>query len=178
MNEPLKDLGFWSSYPSLYEKAARIQKECFPYSPEERGALFYALEVCGEVGELLNVCKKIIRTKDPGKLDALLKNALPEEAADCAIALTMLAQSLGGEPGRPALDGPLPEDLHPLLIALSRKASSLYAAAWENALSSEDIALTLDLLFKLSQKFTCDLAAAVSAKLDKIAHRALEKHYD
>jgi NTP pyrophosphatase (non-canonical NTP hydrolase) len=179
MNEPLKDLGFWSSYPSLYEKAARIQKECFPYSPEEKGALFYALEVCGEVGELLNVCKKIIRTSDREKASSLRLKAFPEEAADCAIALSMLSQAEGLMPRETEYAFPVEDGgFHPLLIALAESASGLYAAAWKNAVTAEGISSALSVLYALSRVMNCDLAGAVNEKLDKIAVRALEKHYD
>ena len=175
----IRTINFWEAYGLLYRKAASVQKDYFSYSPAEKGPLFYALELCGETGELLNVCKKIIRTKDSDKYSRLVNKEFPEEAADCAIALTMLAQSIGDEPIQPSSDEfPSVSDLHPLLILLSKRTSALYAAAWENNIPSKDISLTLDLLFKISQIFTCDLVTAVTEKLNKIALRALEKHYD
>lgn len=179
MTDSLSTLDFWAAYPGLFDKAARVQKECFPYSPEEKGSLFYALEVCGEVGELLNVCKKIIRTRDPEKEDRLKINAFPEEAADCVIAFTMLAQSRGLEPCRPC-DPPVweKEAVHPLLIRLAKKAAGLYASAWDETVKNEDISSAIDIIITLSLEMDCDLKGAVNEKLDKIAVRALEKHYD
>ena len=179
MTESLSPTEFWAAYPALYEKAARIQQECFPYSSRDKGALFYALEVCGEIGELLNVCKKIIRTKDRGKAETLRKSVFPEEAADCAIAMTMLAQSREIRPKTTGCSLPFQGgDIHPLLIDLANRAAGLYAAAFNDSLAAEDISSALSPLLALSQEMRCDLPGAVNDKLDKIAVRALEKHYD
>lgn len=65
----------------------RYQLEAFPArSPE-----FFALEMCGECGELANLEKKIWR--DPQRSDCLQK--LSDEAADVFIALVNYANSRG-----------------------------------------------------------------------------------
>lgn len=168
---------FASLYPGLYAKAAAIQRECFPCSARERGAAFYALEACGEAGELLNAAKKFLRTASQEKRRELVLTALPEEAADTAIALTMLAQSLEmvPEPGVPK--GPEPE-LHPLLCRLAAGCARLYGEALAGSLRLPDFSAPLGDLESLSHHFGFDLGKAMNRKLDIIAQRAKDKHYE
>ncbi len=67
---------------------AAYQEKAFPpRSPE-----FFALELCGECGELANLEKKIWR--DPGRRDDCRKE-LPHEAADVFIALMNYCNARG-----------------------------------------------------------------------------------
>lgn len=77
--------GGWGGLRSLQDEFRSYQEAAFPARPPE----FFALELCGEVGELANLEKKIWKGRD---IDPAL---LRDEAADVAIALLNYANSRG-----------------------------------------------------------------------------------
>ena len=85
----MKELDFLSDLPeALAEVQASFdayQKSCFP----ERPAEFFALELCGEAGELANLEKKAWKGK------TLPQEDFAEEAADVFIALINYCNAKG-----------------------------------------------------------------------------------
>lgn len=70
--------------PTAYEGVAALQRQFDTYQRAgfpERGANFFALELCGEAGELANLEKKAWKGK------AVESTAMADEAADVLIAL-------------------------------------------------------------------------------------------
>lgn len=65
------------------------QKSCFPERPSE----FFALELCGEAGELANLEKKRWKGK------SVAKEAIADEAADTLIALMNFSNAAGVQLG-------------------------------------------------------------------------------
>lgn len=72
---------------SMQEQFATYQSAAF----EDRPPGFFALELCGEAGELANLEKKIWR--DPTALGDAMQKALQDEAADVFISLMNLCNA-------------------------------------------------------------------------------------
>lgn len=85
----LTDNGFYTpiehSLSLIQERFDTYQKACFPDRPSE----FFALELCGEAGELANLEKKRWKGKH------IEQAAISDEAADVLIALMNFANASG-----------------------------------------------------------------------------------
>jgi len=172
---------------ALEERALDIQLTHFRIPPDERGRLFYALETVGEMGELLNGCKKYIRTTLAHRRDRQSRSAIPEEAADTLIAL-MLVKLAAGDPrvAQPPPSGKVrPDDLtglHDCLSRLARDTAELYV---EEARGAADATFDLDryeaiiaALLEIAAHFGFALDAATHAKLTQIITKVQNGYYD
>ncbi|MFY8001268.1 MAG: hypothetical protein ACOVSW_21935 [Candidatus Kapaibacteriota bacterium] len=85
----LSNDGFYTSIQgslhTVQEQFDLYQRTCFPARPSE----FFALELCGEAGELANLEKKRWKGK------VIAPEALADEAADVLIALMNFANASG-----------------------------------------------------------------------------------
>jgi NTP pyrophosphatase (non-canonical NTP hydrolase) len=173
---------FGASLARLEARALEIQLGHFRVPPEHRGRLFYALELAGEVGELLNGCKKFIRTR-LAQRRCRAQEAVPDEAADVLISLMMLKlAACNRRETEPAHAGRMRRTvpwLHGCLSDLASSASRLYAR--EQLRAAFSIGLyrrVVGLLLAVAAYFSFDLEAATNTKLSAIVTKVQAGYYD
>jgi hypothetical protein len=177
----------------LQELEARtldVQLRHFKMPPQRRGRLFYALELVGEMGELLNSCKKFLRTNVAQRRNAHARTHIPREAADTLIGLMLLKLAAGDQrPARPRhVDANRSEPaakLHTHLSALASACTRLYAREVgclsgrpQPAFALPTYARAVAELRAVATCFNFDLAAATRAKLDAIIRKVAAGYYD
>jgi len=171
---------------ALERRALAIQLKHFKIPPEARGRLFFALEMAGEMGELLNDCKKFIRTTQAHRRDHQVRARIPEEAADTLVGLMLLKLAAGdsrtASPAAPAAAPPQHDLawLHNTLSTLALRAARLYAAetrqprrfnlrAYEGVVSS---------LLHVAAFFRFNLVRATQRKLTAIIAKVHAGYYE
>jgi len=176
---------------ALEARTLEIQLAHFKIPPEQRGRLFYALEMVGEMGELLNGCKKYLRTTLTDRRAAHVRDHIPDEAADTLIAAMLLKLAARdprvARPRRPAARQIQPGNarwLHAQLSALAGTVVPLYRAEvrgshgrparFSLALYTRLIAV----LLRVAAFFSFDLAAATHTKLTTIVKKVAAGYYD
>ena len=177
----------------LESRALQIQTEYFKIPPEKRGRAFYSLELVGEMGELLNDCKKFMRTKLVHRREKQARHKIPEETADTLIALMLIKLAAHDkEKVYPKPPFNLNKStkttlwLHTCLSSLAISASSLYVK--EVLLASEtDTQIKFDVnlyksvvesLLNVANFFEFDLETATNEKLTQIIKKVKTGHYD
>ena len=193
MNTNNENTGFADALERLEERALQIQMEHFKIPPEKRGRAFYSLELVGEMGELLNDCKKFMRTKLAHRRAEQIEKRIPEETADTLIALILIKLAAHDEqkvfPNAPFnLDDSVKTTmwLHTCLSSLALSASSLYVkeileTAVDDTKKSLDIGLyksVVDSLLNVANFFEFDLEEATNNKLTRIISKVENGHYD
>jgi NTP pyrophosphatase (non-canonical NTP hydrolase) len=193
MNTNNENTGFANALEQLEKRALQIQMEHFKIPPEKRGRAFYSLELVGEMGELLNDCKKFMRTKLAHRRAEQIEKRIPEETADTLIALILIKLAAHDEqkifPNSPInLDDSIKTTmwLHTCLSSLALSASSLYVkeileTAVEDTKKSLDIGLyksVVDSLLNVANFFEFDLEDATNNKLTQIITKVENGHYD
>ncbi len=171
---------------ALERRALAIQLTHFKIPPEERGRLFYALEMVGEMGELLNDCKKFIRTTQAHRRNHQVRARIPEEAADTLVGLMLL--KLAARDTRsavPALPAAVPRRddlawLHTTLSTLALRAARLYAAEARlprrfNLRAYQDVVSSL---LHVAAFFRFSLVRATQRKLTAIIGKVHAGYYD
>ncbi len=195
---------FSQSLAELEMRAFEVQMTHFKIPPEDRGRAFYAMELVGEMGELLNDCKKFIRTKLAHRRDEQVRSRIPEEAADTLVALMLVKLAArDARQAHPSVHSAVKADdlgwLHSCLSALALRASTLYA---EEALKYSSVAgsemgerqagtdahsrdFNLELyesvverLLQVATFFGFDLEEATQSKLTAIIGKVEAGHYD
>ena len=171
----------------LENRALQIQLDHFKIPPQSRGRTFYAMELVGETGELINACKKFVRTSLAHRKDRQARSLIPEEAADSLVAL-MLVKLAAGDSRRaaPACPTTVPRNdvdwLHRCLSSLALKSAELYAR--ESVVSSvpdfnlDDYAAIVSHLLLVASFFEFHLEQAVHDKLDRIIVKVEAGYYD
>jgi len=140
----------------------------------------------GEMGELLNDCKKFIRTTQAHKRDHQLRARIPEEAADTLVGLMLLKlAALDSRPAAPAPPASVPQQhdlpwLHATLSTLALRAARLYAAEARhprrfNLRAYEDVVSSLLLIAAF---FRFSLVRATQRKLTAIIGKVHAGYYD
>lgn len=171
---------------ALERRALAIQLKYFRIPPEERGRVFYALEMVGEMGELLNDCKKFIRTKCAHRRDEQLRRRIPEEAADTLVGLMLLKLAAGDRrkaaPQCPE-EAPPHNDvdwLHQRLSKLALQAARLYAAEARRPRSFNLTAYeaVVTSLLEVAAFFRFSLVRATQRKLTAIIGKVKAGYYD
>ncbi len=170
---------------ALERRALAIQLTYFKIPPDARGRLFFALEMVGEMGELLNDCKKYIRTTQARRRDHQVRARIPEEAADTLVALMLL--KLAAHDTRcaaPALPTNVPRGdvawLHGCLSTLAVHAARVYAAEARrprrfNLAAYEQVVASLQ---NVAAFFGFSLARATQRKLTAIIGKVQAGYYD
>ena len=177
----------------LEQRALKIQLEHFKIPPEERGRVFYALELTGETGELLNDCKKYIRTNLEHRKNEQVNLKIPEETADALISLMMLKHAAQDKreitPQHVFTNNETTKNimwLHTCLSGLALSVSSLYVQEVLN-LSPEadnekiDINMyksIIEILLKIAVFFNFDLEEVTNNKLTNIIKKVQAGYYD
>ena len=193
MNTNNENNGFADSLERLEKRALQIQMEYFKVPPEERGRAFYSLELVGEMGELLNDCKKFMRTKLAHRRAEQIEKRIPEETADSLIAL-MLIKLAAHDNHKIFPKAPFNLDesvkttmwLHTCLSSLALSASSLYVKEIiKTAADESDKTLDLniyksvvDSLLNVANFFEFDLEEATNNKLTQIISKVENGYYD
>jgi len=188
-----KSNDFADSLEQLEKRALQIQMEHFKIPPEKRGRAFYSLELVGEMGELLNDCKKYMRTKLAHRRAEQIEKRIPEETADTLIAL-ILIKLAAHENQKVFPNAPYNLDdsvrttmwLHTCLSSLALSASSLYVKEiLETANGESDKKLDLEIyrsvvesLLNVANFFEFDLEEATNNKLAQIISKVESGHYD
>jgi len=170
----------------LERRALRIQLAHFGMRPEERGSLFYALELAGETGELFNGCKKFIRTRHARRRGIHARREIPEEAADALIALMLLRLASGDRgpvaPLRPAAQPPDdPAWLHHCLSRLALDVARFYDRATRRTGPQFDrvrYRRVVEALLAVAARFGFDLESATNEKLSTIVTKVAGGYYD
>jgi len=193
MNTIKENNDFADALERLEKRALQIQLEHFKIPPEKRGRAFYSLELVGEMGELLNDCKKFIRTKLAHRRAEQIERRIPEETADTLIALILIKLAAHNEqkvfPNNPYhLDDSTRTTmwLHSCLSSLSLSASSLYVKeilATSNGESDAELDLKIyksvvESLMNVAHFFGFDLEEATNNKLTQIISKVENGHYD
>jgi len=175
---------------ALEARTLDVQLRHFKLPPQRRGRLFYALELVGEMGELLNHCKKYLRTTVPRRRAAHVRTHIPEEAADTLIGLILL--KLAADDRRTARprrtrdnqDEPTAR-LHTCLSALASACARLYAREARGiggrprpAFALPTYSRAVAELCGVAAFFNFDLAAATHAKLAAIIRKVAAGYYD
>jgi hypothetical protein len=176
---------------ALEARTLEIQLAHFKIPPAQRGRLFYALELVGEMGELLNGCKKYLRTTLTDRRAAHVRDHIPDEAADTLIAAMLLKLAARdtrmARPRRPAARHINRGDarwLHAQLSALAGTVVPLYRAEVRGgggAPAQFSLALytrLIAVLLRVAAFFSFDLAAATQAKLATIVKKVAAGYYD
>ncbi len=193
MNTTKENNDFADSLERLEKRALQIQLEHFKVPPEKRGRAFYSLELVGEMGELLNDCKKFMRTKLAHRRAEQIEKRIPEETADTLIALMLIKLAAHEErkvyPKKPFdLDNSVRTTmwLHSCLSSLALSASSLYVKEIiKTAESESDKALDLNIyksvvesLLNVANFFEFDLEEVTNNKLIQIISKVENGYYD
>ena len=184
---------FADSLEQLEKRALQIQMEHFKIPPEKRGRAFYSLELVGEMGELLNDCKKFMRTKLAHRRAEQIEKRIPEETADTLIALILIKLAAHeGQKVFPKAPFNLDESvrttmwLHTCLSSLALSASSLYVKEILEAANNEssekfDLEIyrsVVESLLNVANFFEFDLEEATNNKLTQIISKVEDGHYD
>lgn len=184
-----KDTPFSQELHTLEQHVLRVQLDHFRVPPEKRGRVFYALELMGEVGELLNDCKKFIRTNNVDRRMQQTESHIPEETADTLIALFLYKLSTGDNTRFSAAQRPTQSpgsvsELHLLLSSIATHAAAIYAE--ESALQARTtvppFAATYSLsiisaLYALAAYFSFDMTQIVHNKLEAIITKVHQGYY-
>ena len=184
---------FADSLERLEKRALQIQMDFFKIPPEKRGRAFYSLELVGEMGELLNDCKKFMRTTLAHRRAEQIEKRIPEETADTLIAL-MLIKLAAHEKQKVLPNAPFNLDasvrttmwLHTCLSSLALSASSLYVKEIIKTAEDEtDKSLDLNIyksvvesLLNVANFFEFDLEEATNNKLTQIISKVENGYYD
>ncbi|MCX7002996.1 MAG: hypothetical protein NTV22_06950 [bacterium] len=176
---------------ALEARTLDIQLTHFKMPPEQRGRLFYALELVGEMGELLNGCKKYLRTTLSDRRATHVRDHIPDEAADTLIAAMLLKLAAHdtrvARPRRPAaqhIQRGNARWLHAQLSALAGAVVPLYRAEVRGIrgaparFSLEQYARVIAVLLRIAAFFSFDLAAATQTKLATIVKKVAAGYYD
>ncbi|GEM_PF-1524587 len=176
---------------ALEAHTLEIQLTHFKIPPEQRGRLFYALELVGEMGELLNGCKKYLRTTLTDRRATHVRDHIPDEAADTLIAAMLLKLAARdarvAQPRRPAarqIQQGNARWLHVQLSALAGTVVPLYRAEVRGSrgvparFSLELYARLISVLLRIAAFFSFDLATATQTKLATIVKKVAAGYYD
>lgn len=180
--------GYAAVVQALEARTLAVQLTHFKMPPEQRGRLFYALELVGEMGELLNGCKKYLRTTLTDRRAAHVREHIPDEAADTFIAAMLLKLAARdrrvARPRVPAARR-IPRGnarwLHRQLSGLAGAAVALYAAEVRDGAARVALQTYGNLisgLLRVAAYFDFDLAAATEAKLAMIVKKVAAGYYD
>ncbi len=179
---------FKNSLIKLETRAYEIQMEFFKVPPEERGRKFYSMELVGEMGEVLNACKKVLRTKLEHRREKHAKVEVPEETADTLVGLMLVKlASKDTRKADPFFPESVPEKdvewLHLCLSKLALQTASLYEE--EARLTANNSNFDLELYEKIIESLLCvadyfdfDLEKAVNDKLTAIIKKVEAGYYD
>jgi NTP pyrophosphatase (non-canonical NTP hydrolase) len=178
---------FSEALAQLEARALQIQMEYFKIPPEKRGRMFYAMELVGEMGELINGCKKYIRTRLAHRRDRHARSEIPEEAADTLVAL-MLVKHAAGYNGSacPSYPPKVPKDdipwLHTCLSALAKDVADLYAKEIDSIhvpdFDIDDYTAIVEHLLCVAAYFNFSLEQAAHDKLEQIIDKVKAGYYD
>ncbi|RLD10452.1 MAG: hypothetical protein DRI44_06065 [Chlamydiae bacterium] len=192
MNTNNENNGFAKALEQLEKRALQIQLDHFKVPPEKRGRAFYSLELVGEMGELLNDCKKFMRTTLAHRRAEQIEKRIPEETADTLIAL-MLIKLAAHEEQKVFPNNPFNLDesvrttmwLHTCLSSLALSASSLYVKEIIKTAEDEDKLLDLKMyrsvvesLLNVANFFEFNLEKATNDKLTQIISKVEKGYYD
>jgi len=183
---------FKNALTKLEKRAFEIQMEFFKIPPEERGRKFYSMELVGEMGEVLNACKKFLRTKLEHRRENHAKVEIPEETADTLVGLMLVKLAAkDNRPAEPFMPESVPENnvawLHLCLSKLAAQTSALYEEEARRAEvpapynDSFDIKLykeIVETLLKVTAYFKFDLEEAAHEKLTAIIEKVEAGYYD
>lgn len=178
---------FSEALAHLERRALQIQMDHFKIPPEKRGRMFYAMELVGEMGELINGCKKYIRTRLAHRRDRHARSEIPEEAADTLVAL-MLVKHAAGYTGcaSPSFPADVPHDniswLHACLSALAKDVADLYVKETDSVRVPEfdiaDYTAIIEHLLCVAAYFNFSLEQAAHKKLEQIIDKVKAGYYD
>ncbi len=183
----MKTKSFKNTLIKLENRAFEIQMEFFKVPPEERGRKFYSMELVGEMGEVLNACKKVLRTKLEHRRKKHAKVEVPEETADTLVGLILVKLAAKDKrEAEPFFPESVPkknvEWLHLCLSKLALQTASLYE---EEAINNNDNRFDLELYEKIIESLLCvadyfnfDLEKAVNNKLTAIIKKVEAGYYD
>ncbi len=188
---------FKEALTKLEKRAFEIQMEYFKIPPEERGRRFYSMELVGEMGEVLNGCKKFLRTKLEHRRENHAKVEIPEETADTLVGLMLVKlASKDSRQAEPAFPESVPENdvawLHLCLSKLAVQTSSLYeeearpdvpvpSSGEPGSDESFDIKLyekIVESLLCVAAYFNFNLEEAATEKLTAIIEKVEAGYYD
>jgi len=179
---------FKNALIKLENRAYEIQMEFFKVPPEERGRKFYSMELVGEMGEVLNACKKVLRTKLEHRREKHAKVEVPEETADTLVGLMLVKlASKDNREAEPFFPESVPEKdvewLHLCLSKLALQTASLYEEEAKNL--NNDNRFDLELYERIIESLLCvadyfnfDLEKAVNNKLTAIIKKVEAGYYD
>ena len=183
----MENVTFRDALAALEMRALQIQMDHFKVPPQERGRMFYAMELVGEMGELINRCKKFIRTKLSHRRDRQARSGIPEESADTLVALMLVKHAAGytdyAEPALPAevVKGSIPW-LHGCLSALAKDVADLYIKEADFDCTPEfdiaDYTAIVEHLLCVAAYFDFDLEQATHDKLELIIEKVEAGYYD
>ena len=172
---------------ALEARALQIQIDHFKIAPECRGRAFYAMELVGETGELINGCKKYIRTRLAHRRNHQVRSHIPEEAADTLVALMLIKLAAGDTRlAVPPYPAHVPYDnipwLHTCLSSLAFRTASVYVResdlSREPDFSLEDYSAIVSTLLHISVFFGFQLEQAAYDKLERIIEKVEAGYYD
>lgn len=180
---------FSEELATLEQRTLDVQLEHFKIPPEERGRVFYALELMGETGELLNDCKKYIRTNVSHRRDSQSQSRIPEEAADTLVALFLYKLATGDrtqlEPQEVTFAPMSTAQLHECLSEIATDAAAFYHTEAQGNISGTtspfDHARALAIIQsiqKIAFQFNFDISAVVHSKLTAIISKVQQGYYD
>ncbi len=187
----MKIKSFKNALIKLESRAFEIQMEYFKIPPEERGRKFYSMELVGEMGEVLNGCKKFLRTKLEHRRENHAKVEIPEESADTLVGLMLVKLAAkDNRQAEPFAPESVPENdvgwLHLCLSKLAAHTSALYEEEAQMDVSgpnndSFNIKLykeIVETLLKVAAYFKFDLEEAAHEKLTAIIEKVEAGYYD
>jgi NTP pyrophosphatase (non-canonical NTP hydrolase) len=180
--------GYTAVVQALEARTLEVQLTHFKIPPEQRGRLFYALELVGEMGELLNGCKKYLRTTMTDRRAAHVREHIPDEAADTFIAAMLLklaARDTRRARPRVPVAQRIPRGtarwLHRQLSGLAGAAVALYAAEVRDGTARVALptySALISGLLRIAAFFDFDLAVATETKLATIVKKVAAGYYD
>lgn len=183
----MKTPTFRDALAALETRALQIQMDHFKVPPQKRGRMFYSMELVGEMGELINRCKKFIRTNLAHRKDQQARLGIPEEAADTLVALMLVKHAAEyTEYAEPALaagvqKGSIPW-LHSCLSTLAKDVADLYIkeANFDHTpeFDMADYTAIVEHLLCVAAFFDFDLEHATHEKLEKIIDKVEAGYYD
>ena len=179
---------FKNALIKLENRAYEIQMEFFKVPPEERGRKFYSMELVGEMGEVLNACKKFLRTKLEHRRENHAKVEMPEETADTLVGLMLVKLAAKDKrQAEPFMPESVPQNdvewLHLCLSKLAEQTSALYVEEAKNSKDNDSFDIKLyeeiiESLLCVAEYFNFDLEKAVNDKLTAIIKKVENGYYD
>ena len=184
----MKIKSFKNALIKLENRTYKIQLESFKVPPESRGRKFYSMELVGEMGEVLNACKKVLRTKLEHRREKHAKVEVPEETADTLVGLMLVKLAAKDDrKAEPFIPESVPKNdvewLHLCLSKLALQTAFLYdkEAKYPNNDNRFDLKLyekIIESLLCVASYFHFDLEKAVNDKLTAIIKKVEAGYYD